>query len=266
MDFYVIPPLSNLELMHQGKGNRYFCLAQLYKKSPEYREFFRQVRRDGGWITLDNGAGDHDIVSIQDLFWIAQDLIPNELIPPDYLFDGPKTISSLIEFILALNGVWGAPEIFACPQGATKEEWITVYKTFLQIPQVKTIGFSKIAIPHAFLGKTGDVGIAEARNIAYDTLKSMGLIQKPIHMLGMGDPREFRHYKNDPLIRSTDSCNTVWSAMNGIYFNENRFDRIPTPKDYFDRTMYIGDVLDALKNIDWFKQELKANEELFKQI
>lgn len=262
MDFYVIPPLAHLELMHQG--NRYFCLAQLYKKSPEYREFFRQVRRDGGWITLDNGAGDHDIVTLQDLFNIVMDLHPSEVIPPDYLFDASKTLAVLTEFlcIYYASGEYPNTQLFACPQGATKEEWLTCYKTMLQIPQVNTIGFSKIAIPYAFLGKTGDIGIAEARNLAYDTLKSLDLLQKPIHCLGMGSPKEFDHYKGDSLIRSTDSCNTVWSAMNDISFSRNEFDRIPTPKDYFDRTISKDQLVVAQSNIDWFKGRLKENDYL----
>jgi len=230
-------------------------------KHPEYREFFRERRREGAWITLDNGMGDFELVSMSDLFQVMEDLGPSEVIPPDHLFDAPKTLASLTEFLVILNTHFPPhqrPEIFACPQGSTKEEWLTVYKTFLQIPQVKTIGFSKIAVPKAFLGKTGDVGIAEARNQAYDYLKSLDLIQKPIHMLGMGDPREFRHYKGDPMIRSTDSCNTVWSAMNEISFAENNFIRIPTPKDYFDRTMSSEALRTAQSNIDWFKQDLKA--------
>lgn len=261
MDFYVIPPLAHLDLMHQGKGNRYFCLAQLYKKSPEYREFFRERVREGAWVTLDNGAGDHDVVTEEDLFTAMEDLLPSEVIPPDYLFDCDRTMSAFALFVtqMRMRLEFDKIEIFACPQGATRDEWVECYTHFLNIPQVNTIGMSKIAVPKAFLDKTGDTDIAEARNIAYDYLKTRGLLHKPLHFLGMGDPREFRHYKGDPIIRSTDSCNTVWAGMNDIKFPGGDFRRIPTPKDYFDRTMSSYERMVAQLNIDWFKAELDAN-------
>ncbi len=39
MDFYVIPPNSNMELMK--KGDRFFCLSQIYLRNEEYRNFIK---------------------------------------------------------------------------------------------------------------------------------------------------------------------------------------------------------------------------------
>lgn len=256
MDIYVIPPVSKLSLMNEG--DRFFCLCQLYLKHPKYREFFKQKVKDGAWVTLDNGAGDHDIVSERDLYKIMADLHPSEVIPPDFLFDGITTIRTFERFVrqvIDYNHVTSkqAIEIFACPQGKTESDWLFVYRYFLDNPMVNTIGFSKIAVPFAFFNATGDTQIKEARNYAYQLLKGKNLIRKPIHLLGMGDPREMELYLKDPLIRSTDSCNTVWSAMNGISFFDGNFDRVPTPKDYFDRTLTDFDENLALNNIKWFK-------------
>lgn len=260
MDFYVIPPLSELDLMHEG--DRYFCLAQLYKKSPEYREFFRARVAEGKWVTLDNGAGDHDMLGVRDVLQITEDLQPNEVIPPDTLFNGIATIRSLEEFLNAFNylddrgHLHRKIEIFACPQGNTREEWLFVYKYMLYHPAVTTLGFSKITVPYVFLGAKNDTLIKEARHLCYDTLKAQGLIQKPIHLLGAGDMREFEYYKNDPLIRSTDSCNTIWSGMNGVIFEEGNFMRFPTPKDYFDRSLALHEHQRALSNIAWLRHSL----------
>lgn len=254
MDIYVISPVNHLSLMNEG--NRFFCLAQLYKKHEKYRTFFKQKVKDGYWVTLDNGAGDHDIVTMKDLIHIMVDLHPSEVIPPDVLFDGISTLRNFEDFIRndSRSCMAGKKiEIFACPQGRTEADWMFLYRYFLHHPEVNTIGFSKIAVPFAFFNVSGDVQIKEARNYAYQTLKAKGLIQKPIHLLGMGDPREMEMYLKDPLMRSTDSCNTVWAGMNGICFEDGNFERIPTPKDYFDRSISVFDMNLVYKNVKWFR-------------
>lgn len=254
MDIYVIPPVSKLALMNEG--NRFFCLAQLYKKHEKYRQFFKQKVKDGAWVTLDNGAGDHDVVTLKDLIHIMVDLHPSEVIPPDYLFDGVKTVKAFEEFIKddSRSCMAGKKvEIFACPQGKSQSDWLFVYRYFLAHPEVNTIGFSKIAVPFAFFEASGDTMIKEARNFAYQHLKSQGLIQKPIHLLGMGDPTEMKMYLKDPLMRSTDSCNTIWAGMNGISFADGNFERVPTPKDYFDREITEFQLDTVLSNTSWFR-------------
>ena len=255
MDCYIIPPLAYPELMDLGKGNRYFCLAQLYKKDANYRQFFKQKMDDGAWVTLDNGAGDHDLVTAEDLLSITLDLCPSEVIPPDVLFNGISTIRNFELFTRAIKSHYGkrAPQFLACPQGRTKDEWLFVYEYFLLHPDATTIGLSKIAVPKAFLDVTGDKAIGESRNLCYDTLKAKGLLAKPLHLLGMGSPNEMLYYKGSEFIRSTDSCNSVWSAMNGIDWSGGNYERIPTPKEYFDLTMTYGAVKVAERNVAWFK-------------
>lgn len=259
MDFYVIPPVNELKLMHNG--DRYFCLAQLYKKHSHYREFFKEQVKLGRWVTLDNGAGDHDIVTPHELFEIMLDLQPSEVIPPDFLFDGIKTIRELELFYTAMKLSADADkvhnvQILACPQGRNKQEWMFVYEYMLMHPGVHTLGLSKIAVPRAFMNATGDKMIKEARNLCYDILKENNLIKKPLHLLGMGSPKEFAHYQDDPFIRSSDSCNSVWSAINNQSWKDGEFDRTPTPKDYFTR--YVSEEAKrlALENIIWFRKEL----------
>lgn len=255
MEFYVIPPLGELELMNLG--DRYFCLAQLYMDpaNVEYRNFFKQKVAEGKWVTLDNGAGDHSLVNEDMLINATLDLMPSEVIPPDVLFDGITTIRNLESFLTAMEqrGLLGKVEVFGCPQGANKDEWLFVYKYMLNHPHVNTIGFSKIAVPFAFLEAKDDTLIREARVMAYDMLKAAGLIRKPIHCLGAGDPREFIRYQNDPLMRSTDSCFSVWSAMNNISWSLGQFERIKTPHDYFTRPVTEDQKDLAIQNIKWFR-------------
>lgn len=258
MDFYAIPPNAHLEMMNEG--DRFFCLAQQYIKDSNYREFFKNKVFQGSWVTLDNGAGDHDLITEDVLLSVVRDLRPCEVIPPDVLFDGISTIRNLESFIhrmIEAELIYYI-DIFGCPQGRNFNEWLFVYEYMLKHPKVSTIGLSKIAVPKAVFNVTGDKLIKEARWYMYDHLKSNDLIQKPIHLLGMGDPTEMPYYKNDPLIRSTDSCNSIWSAMNKFDWKEGNFTRIKTPQDYFDRTLSEDEEALAYKNIFWFQDLLKT--------
>ena len=255
MHFYVIPPNSQMELMK--KGDRYFCLSQIYLRNAEYRAFFKARVAEGAWITLDNGAGDHCTVTKEQVLEIARELQPSELIPLDILFDGKSTLENLKWTLDAMSGDEELKniEVFACPQGKDLDEWLEVYKYMLDNDKVSTIGMSKLAIPWVMSGvKFGDVGIAQDRNDMYKLLMAQGLIYKPLHFLGAGEAWEFEMYKGNEFVRSTDSCFTVWSGMNNQKFGTEEYTRIPTPHDYFDRIMTDEQIELALHNIEYMAQ------------
>lgn len=257
MQFYVIPPLSKLSLMQQG--DRIFVLAQLWNKSSEYRQYIMDQKAAGKWITLDNGAGDHCTVSLDQLISITSALMPNEVIALDILFDKDQTMRNLDTFVdmMRHSQLLGKVKIFACPQGDTKSDWFECYRYMVNHDDVDVIGLSKIAVPHIYGTGRDDSGIMQARHLCYDELKSLGLIVKPIHCLGAGDPREFIKYRGDDLMRSTDSCFSVWSAMNGIDWNAGNFERIATPLDYFERDVTDEQVELATSNISLLRAILQ---------
>ena len=190
-------------------GDRLFVLAHLWVQFPKYRQFiWDRIDEDPGvWITLDNSAAERALVTEDVLIDVCHDLIPNEVIAPDVLFDKQATIQNAIKFKNRLQQEDLDPmiDVFFCPQGKTKEDWLEAYQWGLEQEWITTIGFSKIAIPQAWLPEwTDDQGIKEARHMAYDYLKEQNLLQKPIHCLGQGDPTEFAYYDH-PMMRSTDS-------------------------------------------------------------
>lgn len=254
MDFYVIPPNSRLELMN--KGDRFFCLSQIYLRNEEYRKFFKLKVAEGAWVTLDNGAGDHETVTKEQVLEIAADLQPSELIPLDILFNGSETLKNLdwtINQMKKDSNLEGI-EVFACPQGKDLDEWLDVYTYMLDNDNVSTIGMSKLAIPYVMSGSSGgDVGIAQDRNDMFKLLSYQGLVYKPLHFLGAGEAWEFEMYKGNEFVRSTDSCFTVWGGMNGQRFGTQDYKRIPTPKDYFDRVIKDDQMDDILHNIEYMK-------------
>ena len=234
MDVYVISPLSNLEPMKLGQ--RIFALAHLWVQSAEYRAFILDRKEEGYWITLDNSAAERALVTEDILIQICRELMPDEVIAPDVLFDRELTVRNAINFRNRMEdeGLLGTIDIFFCPQGRNKEHWLDAYIWALHQPWINVIGFSKIAVPNAFLDNyTDDQGIKEARHMAYDYLKQRDLLLKPIHCLGQGDPTEFAYY-DDPMMRSTDSVYPVLAASLRQDFTIDHTTRTPTPHNFLE--------------------------------
>lgn len=259
MEFYVISPVSDLEPMKLG--DRIFALAHLWVKYPHYRKFILQQKAEGKFITLDNSAAERALVTEDILIDICKELIPNEVIAPDFLFDKDKTIASAKSFRNRLHwenldqGLFKI-NIFFCPQGKTKQDWLEAYEWGIQQDWISTIGFSKIAIPQAWLNDwKDDQGIMESRHMAYDYLKEKGLLVKPIHCLGQGDPTEFSYY-NHPMMRSTDSVFPILAAAHGQDFNVDSATRIPTPHDFLE-TYNMGQIDYNLvqNNVEFLKKQ-----------
>ena len=243
------------------KGDSYFCLAHLYMSNKEYKDFFLARRVEGKFITLDNGAAERSLVTIDDLIDIVKELKPNEVIAPDVLFDYKQTVSNLYSFIqrLIYENLMDKVNIFGAPQGSTKEEWLECYKIMLATPAVKTIGLSKISVPYCWGGKSvNDTNIMTARRECVKFLRDNNLLAKPIHCLGMGDPTEFTAYADIPMIRSTDSCYTILSALKGIEFtNDKVIQRVKTTNDYFEATLNKEQIILAEKNINFLRKMVK---------
>lgn len=257
MDCYIIPPLKHLDLMHLG--DRYFCLAHLYYQYPHYRDFFKKVRESSQFVTLDNSAAERSLVTEDVLIEIVRDLKPNEVIAPDVLFNKEQTLKNLSNFKKRLKKEGLKVNIFGCPQGSSQREWIDCYETMLHDPSVAVIGLSKIAVPYCWFNKsTKDQNIAEARNKCIRYLEEKGLLQKPLHFLGMGDPKEFKQYNNS-YIRSTDSCYTVLAAINDINFRKN-FKRVETTNDYFQKSLTKAHIDCAFYNIHYLRTILREKE------
>lgn len=256
MDFYVISPVSNLEPMKMG--DRIFVLAHLWVQFPEYREFIYSLidEETDRWITLDNSAAERALVTEDVLIQVVKDLAPSEVIAPDVLFDKDATIANAIKFRdrMEAEDLLECTEIFFCPQGIDQTDWLEAYEWGLKQDWISTIGFSKIAVPNAFLNQTNDQGIKEARHMAYDYLKERGLLLKPIHCLGQGDPTEFAYYDH-PAMRSTDSVFPILAASFGQDFEQDHTTRRPTPHNFLETYDMSQINMDIVKsNVEFLRQ------------
>ena len=261
MDFYVISPVSNLEPMKLG--DRIFVLAHLWVQYPHYRKFIYDLIDEDvdRWITLDNSAAERALVTEDVLIEVVKDLAPSEVIAPDVLFDKDATIANAIKFRdrMEAEGLLESTDIFFCPQGIDQTAWLEAYEWGLKQDWISTIGFSKIAVPNAFLNMTNDQGIKEARHLAYDYLKERNMLLKPIHCLGQGDPTEFSYYDH-PAMRSTDSVFPVLAAVHGQDFSKDHTTRIPTPHNFLETyDMSQVDMELIKKNVDFLKKQCHIN-------
>jgi len=262
MDFYVISPVSNLEPMKMG--DRIFVLAHLWVQFPQYREFIYSLidEEPERWITLDNSAAERALVTEDVLIQICHELMPNEVIAPDVLFDKDQTIKNARDFHYRLQREdldWRI-DMFFCPQGKTKADWLDAYAWGLEQDWIQTIGFSKIAIPQAFVSNwKDDQSIKEARHMAYDLLKGMDMLKKPIHCLGQGDPTEFAYY-NHPMMRSTDSVFPILAAAHGQDFEKDHTTRIPTPHNFLETyDMSQIDMSIVKSNVEFLRQSCRKD-------
>ena len=259
MDFYVISPVSDLSPM--DLGNRIFVLAHLWIQFPHYQDYILQKKEEGYWITLDNSAAERALVTEDVLIDVCHELMPDEVIAPDILFDKDATIQNAIKFRERMEeeGLLGTIDIFFCPQGKTKEDWLEAYQRGLEQDWIQTIGFSKIAVPQAWLTDwKDDQGIKEARHMAYDYLKEKGLLLKPIHCLGQGDPTEFAYYDH-PAMRSTDSVFPVLAAAHGQDFNVDHTTRIPTPHNFLETYDMSAIDMDLVKsNVEFLRKQCRT--------
>lgn len=263
MKNFVLPPVKDQKLSSLGTAG-YYCLAHLYLQHETYREFFHARKNEGNFILLDNSAAEKSLVTEDILLDICEQLLPDEVIPPDVLFDQIQTEQNLLSFIEKMKerNLFGkGVKIFFCPQGTIRQEWIQSYMFGLSNEHVSTIGLSKIAVPKCWAQEVDDQGIDEARNECIQYLSDSDLIQKPLHLLGMGGPMEYAYYTQLPipqqkLLRSTDSCYSVLAATEGLSWENGQFERIKTPHHYFEYPTLTTPQIELAKSNVAFLQDI----------
>jgi hypothetical protein len=262
MKFYAIPPNNHLDLMHNGDS--YFALCHHFVQDSNYRQYFLDLRKSkpNAFITLDNSAAEHSLVTEDVLLHVVEELKPNEVIAPDVLFDKNSTLENFRSFVSKMKqrNLIQHTSIFACPQGSNIGEWLECYHKMVTHELVTCIGLSKIAVPRCWNDAYNDSLIAISRNQCVEELKTRNILLKPVHLLGMGEHTEFDYYKINKIsnIRSSDSCYTILAAINGIDFSEGNITRIPTTNEYFNALLTEEQINLAKKNIEYLKNKYKG--------
>lgn len=208
-----------------------FLIGLIAMRSPKYKELFIQERRPDRYRIVDSGVFEdqENCPSALKLLEIALELDADEVVAVDVIGDRDGTLRAVDEF-LSLEEDFPF-KIMAVPQGANWEEWFDCYNEFIQNPRIDVIGVTYYKHPAGL----EEVGIAnfgipnryEAARLALLHLLAGGFnlksthnticekIRKPIHILGLGQLKAIRYYRQFPFVRSIDTSFPVQSAMEG---------------------------------------------------
>ena len=236
-----------------------YCLPHLLDKEPEYEKYFRNAKKEGRYIIMDNSL--HELGEAYDSerlhYWINI-LKPNEFIVPDVWEDCVESIENAE--IWSFNDYPEEVEPVAVVQAKTLHEASECTKAY------KRLGYKKIAYSYGAsyyndicVHPNKDLGKALGRVFVISTLLKMGDLQfnDRVHLLGCAVPQEFGWYKNIPCIESIDTSNPVMATLEDVIYRGNGLNK--KPKANMNDHLYIEN-----KDIDF--DLLTHNLDMFKKI
>ncbi len=214
-----------------------YCLPHLLDEEKGYEKYFRQVKKEGRYIIMDNSLHELGEAYNNDrlMHWINE-LEPDEFIVPDVWENRDASVENAKEWskiILPKNTTK-----VAVVQATTIHEAATCYQTY------KDLGYQKIAfsygasyyndiVPHP----NTDIGKALGRLSVISALYKTKVISQNdrIHLLGCAVPQEFGWYKGYNCIESIDTSNPVMAALEGERYGLFGLDKKPKANmnDYF---------------------------------
>lgn len=214
-----------------------YCLPHLLDEEPGYLEYFRESKKAGRYIIMDNSL--HELGHAYDterlLYWIGE-LQPNEFIVPDVWENRDQSVANAKVWLLA--DLPPNTTKVAVVQAQTIHEASTCYQTY------KDLGYEKIAfsygasyyndvVPHP----NRDLGKALGRLSVISALYKTKVIHDNdrVHLLGCAVPQEFGWYRGFKFIESIDTSNPVMAALEGTWYTTAGLDSKPKANmnDYF---------------------------------
>lgn len=228
MDLCLIPPIPHLK---QFKQSRHLVLSHLLQHK-EYREFYEARRNAGDFIILDNSAHENGIgEGAGKLLLQVQTLNPQEVVVPDALEDGPKTVAFARSALISWFGSEGRLRerdirLMYVPQGKNFEEWERCLTDLMvlhnaavnqwKVQEGCTIGISKDYADW-------DGGL---ERLLHYVVRYLGRPGYEVHLLGSGHRYwEARDLGKEFQIRSIDTAKPFVWAYNGLVMT----DRGPHP-------------------------------------
>ncbi len=176
-------------------------------------------------IVLDNGLFEnHFPEGIDSLFTKANRIKASIVFAPDYLYDKEKTIQGFKNFLHIMCNRKLNIGLGVVIQANNKKDYLEFYDLLQDIPEVKLIGLSILAIPRcfgSFKGKDKDYthNDREITSSRIECLKELmkRRSEKPCHLLGLGDGLQDVIFasKNCPFVVSHDSSSAYWNAIQG---------------------------------------------------
>ena len=248
-----------LQLLSQSeKFNDYdYCLPHLLDQYPEYEAYFREAKKKGRYIIMDNSL--HELGEAYDtkrlMHWISE-LEPDEFIVPDVWENGTYSVRNA--------KTWSTIEMpenttkVAVVQGKSYSDFVNGYQSY------KWFGYQKIAFSYGaswfqetFQHPNPYVAKMMGRLKTITNLYKGGLISNHdrVHLLGCNLPQEFLYYKDFPFVESIDTSNPIIHGLEGIRYSEGGLLRKSNQKIDKDFTQEVSrkQIYDILHNVEMFR-------------
>ena len=249
-----------LQLLSDSKQfNDYdYSLTDLLDIHPEYEDYFRQAKKEGRYIIMDNSL--HELGEAYDtkrlMYWVNE-LKPNEFIVPDVWENSIYSIRNAKH--------WSKVELpkevtkVAVVQGKSYSEFASGYQSY------KWFGYEKIAFsygaswfqecfqhPNPYIAKM--MGRLKTINnlYKYDIISDYDRV----HLLGCNLPQAYLYYKDYYFIETIDTSNPIIHGLEGIRYSEGGLLQKSNQKIDKDFTQEVTPKQkeDILYNVEMFKK------------
>ena len=198
-----IVPVSCLELT--ADNYYHMCLAHLVLEDYRYSSFFKRMSKEGKYVIMDNGAAEGKNLSDKELLKAYEEISPSEIILPDILKDGERTLFRSLNFYEDNRKYIENYNIMIVPQGKDRTEWLEYKDKMLDEIPANCIGVPK------WLG-------SGKRFSRISIMESMWRCHIPIHLLGCSEGPSIINecYRANAKVRSCDSAFAYICAKTGV--------------------------------------------------
>lgn len=176
----------------------YMCLANIACKDENYRNFYKKQVEKGAFVLLDNGAAEHDQMTLDVMWSVIEAINPTEVILNDCLMDGAETIRRSLEALEFYESKGYKGQYMFVPQGKNISDWVCCFE-LMPKQKISTIGVSKFV--------TSGWNDSVARYKCCRCIEDSKYIL-PVHLLGchehIGEVKEI--VNRFPNIRSNDTA------------------------------------------------------------
>ena len=232
-----ITPTQYLD-RYASRSDIHMSLAHLVLDDDKYANFYRAEGEAGKFIIMDNSAFELEEqgrgVAVDSIIEAAKKVGADEIVVPDILFDAEATIDSAKDFMSYIkknhSDMLGYVKFMAVPQANNRKDWWHCYNELLDMPDITTIGLSKLSIPESFMGNhTEPLNVFKSRgHVVHQIITDNNMpskFGKETHLLGSDNGGIFElwlyyYLKANEWIRSNDTSMPFVYGLHNFEINE----------------------------------------------
>ena len=194
-------PTSTLEDI-QPLADFDWILTHLVLTDEKYAEFYRQSKR---YKVLDNSVNELlEPCSLENIKDAAEIVKPDVICPPDYLGDGEKTKSCLVEAMKS----FGTVQLLPILQGSSMGECLSFAKL------VDVSGFTQVAVPYDIMRDRNSSSLEEMTSTRVEVIKVIpNEYSFNVNLLGLTTVEELTYYRFYNVV----SIDTGSPYLNGAF-------------------------------------------------